>query len=63
MDRSWLADNSYHVSVAYERIKTEHAGAKNGGGAWMTRDDAKQAAKCQRRQADKAATQIEAQTK
>jgi hypothetical protein len=49
------------VSVAYERIKTEHAGAKNGGGAWMTRDEAKQAAKRQRRQADKAATQIEAQ--
>jgi hypothetical protein len=26
--------------MGYERIKTEHAGAKNGGGAWMTRDEA-----------------------
>lgn len=31
------------------------------GGAWTTRTEAKQAAKRQRRQADKAATQIEAQ--
>jgi len=38
--------------MAYERIKTEHTGAKNGGGAWMTRAEAKQTAKCQRRQAD-----------
>ncbi|MGE5281056.1 MAG: hypothetical protein ACM3N0_01800 [Chloroflexota bacterium] len=42
-------------SVAYERIKTEHAGAKNSSGAWMTRTDAKQTAKHQRRQADKKA--------
>jgi predicted RNA-binding protein YlxR (DUF448 family) len=47
--------------MAYERIKSEHARAKNGGGAWITRDEAKQAAKRQRRQADKAATQIVAQ--
>jgi hypothetical protein len=39
--------------MAYERIKTEHAGAKNGGGAWMTRTEAKQASKRKRRQADK----------
>lgn len=38
--------------MAYERIKTEHAGAKNRGGAWMTRVEAKQTAKRQRRQAD-----------
>lgn len=38
--------------VAYERIKTEHAGAKSGGGAWMTRAEAKETAKRQRRQAD-----------
>jgi hypothetical protein len=38
--------------MAYERIKAEHAGAKNGGGAWMTRAEAKQTAKRQRRQAD-----------
>ena len=42
--------------MAYERIKTEHAGAKNGGGAWMTRAEAKQTAKRQRRQIDKQAT-------
>ena len=41
--------------MAYERIKTEHAGAKNGGGAWMTRAEAKQTAKRKRRQADKRA--------
>jgi hypothetical protein len=39
--------------LAYERIKTEHAGAKNGGGAWMTRAETKQIAKRQRRQADR----------
>jgi hypothetical protein len=39
--------------VGYERIKTEHAGAKNGGGAWMTRAAAKRSAKHNRRQADK----------
>jgi hypothetical protein len=38
--------------VAYERIKAEHAGAKNGGGAWTTRAEAKQTAKRRRRQAD-----------
>ncbi len=52
--RSISADNSYHSFVAHEKIKTEHAGAKNGGGAWMTRAEAKQMAKRQRRQADKA---------
>lgn len=44
--------------MAYERIKTEHAGAKNGGGAWMTRADAKQTAKRQRRQEDKARDEL-----
>jgi hypothetical protein len=38
--------------MGYERIKTEHAGAMNGGGAWMTRAEAKRASKRQRRQAD-----------
>jgi hypothetical protein len=38
--------------MAYERIKTEHAGAKNGGGTWMTRAEAKQTARRQRRQED-----------
>jgi len=44
--------------MAYERIKTEHAGAKNGGGAWMTRAEAKQTAKRQRRQADEIETAL-----
>ena len=39
--------------VAYKRIKTEHAGAKNGGGAWMTRAEAKENARRRRRQIDK----------
>ncbi len=39
--------------MGYERIKAEHAGAKNGGGAWMTRAEAKQTAKRKRRQTDK----------
>jgi hypothetical protein len=39
--------------MGYERVKTEHAGAKNRGGAWMTRSEAKLAARRQRRQADK----------
>lgn len=44
--------------MGYERIKTEHAGAKNGGGAWMTRAEAKQTAKHKRRQADKQAARV-----
>jgi hypothetical protein len=39
--------------VGYERVKTEHAGAKNGGGAWMTRTEAKESARRRRRQIDK----------
>jgi hypothetical protein len=39
-------------SMANERIKAEHAGAKNGGGAWMTRSEAKRTAKHQRRRED-----------
>lgn len=39
--------------MAYEHIKTEHAGAKNGGGAWMTRAEAKENARRRRRQVDK----------
>jgi hypothetical protein len=42
--------------MGYEKIKTEHAGAKNRGGAWMTRAMAKLTSKHQRRQADKQAT-------
>jgi hypothetical protein len=45
--------------MAYERIKTEHAGAKNGGGGWMTRAEAKQTARHQRRRADQTEAQGE----
>jgi hypothetical protein len=38
--------------MAYERAKTEHAGVKNGGGAWMTRAEAKETAKRKRRRVD-----------
>jgi hypothetical protein len=37
-------------------IKTEHAGAKNGGGFWGPRADAKRYSKRARREADKVAT-------
>lgn len=43
--------------MGYERIKPEHAGAKNGGGAWMRRDQAKRTAKRRRRREDKVATE------
>lgn len=51
----YSADNSYHANMGYERSKPEHAGAKNGGGSWMTRAEAKETAKRQRRQEDKGA--------
>jgi hypothetical protein len=35
--------------MAHKRIKTEHTGPKNGGGAWMTRAEVKQTAKRKRR--------------
>ncbi len=54
--RKSLSDNLYHAVMAYECIRTEHAGPKNSGGAWMTREEAKQTAKRRRRQADKKAT-------
>lgn len=38
--------------MGYKRLKTEHAGAKNGGGAWMTRAEAKESARRKRRQAE-----------
>jgi hypothetical protein len=36
-------------------IKTEHAGAKNGGGHWGSREEAKELSKVARRHADAAA--------
>ena len=45
--------------VGYKRVKTEHAGAKNGGGAWTTRAEAKESARRKRRQADEEAVEGE----
>lgn len=42
----------YRRIVGYKQVKTDHAGAKNGGGAWMTRTEAKESARRKRRQAD-----------
>lgn len=38
-------------------MKTEHSGAKNGGGAWMRRVEAKAKSKKLRRAVDKATSQ------
>lgn len=35
-----------------QRVKSEHTGAKNGGGFWGKRDEAKTASKKLRRQSD-----------
>lgn len=37
-------------------LKTEHTGAKNGGGYWGCREDAKKKSKKKRRQKDKKET-------
>ena len=43
--------------MAYgRRLKADHAGAKNGGGAWMKRVDAKKYSKKARRRNDKKET-------
>ena len=39
--------------MGFEAIKTEHAGAKNGGGHWGTRADAKTISNHARRVADR----------
>jgi hypothetical protein len=39
--------------MANAKLKTEHAGAKNGGGHWGPRADAKRYSKRRRRQQDK----------
>lgn len=44
LPRFRLTDNKYRRSRGRERIKTERAGPKNDGGAWMTRTQAKQSA-------------------
>ena len=41
--------------MANGKIKTEHTGAKNGGGYWGTRKEAKTYSKKARRSADKKA--------
>lgn len=42
--------------MGYEKLKTEHAGAKNGGGAWTTRAEAKRASNRGRRVEDQRVT-------
>jgi hypothetical protein len=39
--------------VGHEVVKTEHSGAKNGGGAWMKREDAKRQSNKARRSNDR----------
>lgn len=46
--------------MSYGSQKTEHAGAKNGGGFWGKRDDAKRYSKKKRRAADRAAVRLAA---
>lgn len=41
--------------MARSKLKTEHAGAKNGGGHWGRRAEAKKDSKKRRRAADKKA--------
>jgi hypothetical protein len=41
------------MSLGKRKHKSEHTGAKNGGGHWGTREEAKRASKKQRRCADK----------
>ncbi len=38
--------------MAWQKIKTEHGGAKNGGGFWGERTDAKRISRKIRRQMD-----------
>lgn len=45
----------YGRVMSYERVKTEHAGAKPGGGAWMTRSEAKLVSRRKRRRVDELA--------
>jgi hypothetical protein len=44
-------------------IKTEHAGAKNGGGYWGERVEAKKVSKRKRRENDKRAVREELQAR
>lgn len=39
--------------MGHKRIKTDHAGGKNGSSAWLTRAEAKETAKRRRRQKGK----------
>jgi hypothetical protein len=44
--------------MAFRVTKTEHAGAKNGGGHWGTRAEAKHQSSRRRRRAGKLATKV-----
>jgi hypothetical protein len=41
-----------------KKLKTEHAGAKNGGGFWGRREEAKTRSRSARRQQDKAIVRV-----
>jgi hypothetical protein len=43
------------MAWGFSGMKTEHSGAKNGGGLWGTRNEAKKASKRRRRRNDKKA--------
>lgn len=43
------------MAYGTKHMRTEHTGAKNGGGFWGTRNEAKVASRKRRRAADRAA--------
>ena len=45
--------------MAYDKVKTEHTGAKNGGGGYGHRVDVKQASRKRRRRASRLIAQEE----
>ena len=47
------------MGLGFRRIRTEHAGAKNGGGYWGTREEAKRGSKRARRATGKAICRTE----
>lgn len=49
--------------MALAKVKTEHAGAKNGGGAWDTRANAKKASNKRRRAADREFDRLDSTTR
>lgn len=48
-----VQEGMIRMAEGYRGMKTEHAGAKNGGGAWMRRAEAKRASRKRRRTNEK----------